>query len=842
MIVCHADILASAEAAAHTVVTQVSTTFALLLLAAAVLAFCKRTKLPFTVMLVLAGVALAQLAGRVPTLLPGFADFRVSPEVILFVFLPTLIFESAFILDARQLQNNLLPVLTLAIPGLLVSTAIIGAIIAALTDIPLGAALLLGAILSATDPVAVIARFRQLGAPKRLTVLVEGESLFNDATSIVVAGILVEAITGEIGAATAFRGVFEFLLVFLGGGVVGLGLAGVCGFVLGKIRRDPLIETSLTTILAYASFLIAEHLLHVSGVMATVMAGLLMGGWGRAKISPAGANYLPRLWEFLSYVATALIFLLVGLSVVPGELWSAIGVLGCTLLAMLVSRAAVVFGLVPLAGWLSEPVSRGYQAVLYWGGLRGVIALAIVLHLPEDFAHRETFVAVVTGAVLFTLLVQGLSIETLVRKLGLDQPPASEALARVTGLIAAKREALDRIPDLQAGGQFSPRIANLIAGRCQREMDELLERLTRICDEQLEPEHERRVFFLRCFAEEKTAYFELFSRRHLSERAYRDLAFSVTLQAEEMRHHGRLPPATLFTPRRLRIQDFLQDVLDALPGCAALARRLSAERTAREYERAWGRHQACARVLHRLDRIPQVGRDHVEIFAEVRAQYRAWRAAARARLDDTAEQFPEFVQAMQEQLAQRLVVHAQHEAIDREAAAGMIPSGVAEKMLAELDEQHLERRREILSELHVDPLELLRKVPFFRDTPPEEFAQVAQRLRERTTPSGEVIIEQGEIGDSLFLIARGVVRAVRERGGRSEDLATFVAGEVFGEIGLLQRKPRTATCRAVTPCALYELHRDDLDEVCAVCPTMRHMLEQAAREHLAGDASVLPRD
>ncbi|MCK4340752.1 MAG: cation:proton antiporter [Phycisphaerae bacterium] len=835
MILRYVDILAAAQAASHGIVTQVGTTFALLLLAAAVLAFCKRTKLPFTVMLVLVGVALAHLAGWGPAFLRTFANFRISPEVILFVFLPTLIFESAFNLEARRLQHNLLPVLTLAIPGLLLSTAIIGAIVAALADIPLAAALLLGAILSATDPVAVISLFKELGAPKRLTVLVEGESLFNDATSLVLAGILVEAVRHGPSSATAFHGVLEFLVVFFGGALVGLVLAGVFGFVLGKVKRDPFIAISLTTILAYASFLIAEHVLHVSGVMATVMAGLLMGGWGRTKIAPSVAGYLHDLWEFLAYVANALIFLLVGLSVVLSELWSAIGVLACTVLAMLVSRAAVVFGLVPLAGRFSEPVERRYQAVMYWGGLRGAIALAIALQLPEGFAYRETFIAVVSGAVLFTLLVQGLSIETLVHRLGLDKPPPSDALARVEGLITAKQKALDRIPDLQAGGLFSPRIADLMKDRCEREMDDLLGRMKIICNEQLDPEHERRVIYLRCFAQEKAAYFELFSRRHISERTYRNLAFSLELQTEAMRHQGRLLRGTLLTPRRRQIYEAVPRALEVLPGCGGLARRLRAERTAREYERAWSRHWTCARVLTYLDEMPPIGRRHAEIVGEVCAQYESWLMAARARLDNTAAQFPEFVRAMQKQLAERLVVHTQREAIHDEVAAGMIPAGVAEKLL-QLDERIPERWQDTLLELHVDPAELLRKVPLFQDTPPEEFARVAALLRERTTPSGEIIIRQGEMGDSLFLIARGVVRVVREHDGGSKDLATFVAGEFFGEVALLSGSPRSATCRTVTPCALYELRKEDLDEVCAVCPTMRRALEQAAREHQAGNA------
>jgi CPA1 family monovalent cation:H+ antiporter len=276
--------------------------------------------------------------------------------------------------------------------------------------------------------------------------------------------------------------------------------------------------------------------------------------------------------------------------------------------------------------------------------------------------------------------------------------------------------------------------------------------------------------------------------------------------------------------------------MDVLPGCSGLARRFRAERIAWEYERAWGRHQACARVLSNLDEMPEIGRRHAETVVEVRTQYWKWLAAARERLDNTAAQFPEFVWAMQEQLAERLVAHAQHEAIDDEVAAGMIPAGVAEKMSAQLGEQSPQRRQVVLSELHVDPAELLRKVPFFQGTPPEEFARVAAALRERTTPSGEIIIRQGETSNSLFLIARGVVRVVRERDGASEDLATFVAGEFFGEMALLTGSSRSATCRTVTPCALYELRREDVDDVCALCPTMRQILEQAAQEHQAGNA------
>ena len=398
---------------------------ALLVIAVAIFAATKRLKLPFTVVLVMCGMGLSYLTRAYSDSLPPLHELEISPGLILFVFLPTLIFESAFNLDARQLRHNLGPVLTLAVPGLLLSTVIIGLIVSIATPVPFEAALLLGAILSATDPVAVVALFKKLGAPQRLTILVEGESLFNDATSIVLSRILVGVIV--VGAASAggiVESALDFLTVFLGGLVVGWFLGLITGWILGKVESDPLIEITLTTVLAYMSFLLAEEVFHASGVMAAIAAGLTLGGWGRMKISPSVRTYLEHFWEYIGFVANALIFLMVGLRVDLSALWSVIDLLLWVLLAMLVSRLLVVFGLVPLAGRLpgAEPVSLRYQSVMFWGGLRGAIALAIVLSLPQ-FEQGEAFVTVVMGAVLFTLLVPGLTIEPLVRFLGLDRPP-----------------------------------------------------------------------------------------------------------------------------------------------------------------------------------------------------------------------------------------------------------------------------------------------------------------------------------------------------------------------------------------------------------------------------------
>jgi CPA1 family monovalent cation:H+ antiporter len=238
----------------------------LLLIAAGVKAFTNRTRLPFSVVLVFLGILLSFISKRFSHVLPPFHEYEISSEMILFLFLPTLIYESAQGLDVRELRKNLVPVLTLAVPGLVLSTAVIGIIVNLLTPLSLPVSLLLGAILSATDPVAVISLFKRVGAPKRLLVLIEGESLFNDATSIVLSRILVAvAAGGGVAFASFEKGVPGFFLVFLGGIAVGAVFGFIAGFILGKVRSESLIVITVTTVLAYLSFIVAEEFFHVSG-------------------------------------------------------------------------------------------------------------------------------------------------------------------------------------------------------------------------------------------------------------------------------------------------------------------------------------------------------------------------------------------------------------------------------------------------------------------------------------------------------------------------------------------------------------------------------------------------
>lgn len=804
----------------------------LLLFAAGTLAASQRIKLPYSVALVLAGMLLSYLATTYPEQLHLIKALELSPELILFVFLPTLIFESTFNLDTAQLRHNIDEVLSLAIPGLLLSTLLIGLIVWLATPIPFPASLLLGAILSATDPVSVVATFKQLGAPQRLTILVEGESLFNDATAIVVARILIGVVAaGTVSTETVTSGIADFFILFVGGLLVGWALARLTGFLLGLVESDAYIEISLTTILAYLSFILAEEVLGVSGVMATMGAGLSMAGRGRMKISPSVRSYLEHFWEYMAFIANAMIFLMVGLRVELYAVWQNLDLLPWVIIGMLLARAALIYGMMPLVGRLpgSTPISLRYQTVMFWGGQRGAIALAIVLSLPV-FEYSDVFVALVMGSVLFTLLVQGLTIEPLVRRLGLDQPPLSDRLSVLERNVVARQRVLKEIPGLLANGLFSGRIARHLQRDCEREINKAEQDIRDLRNHEMDITRQLNLLYLRVFAEEKSLYIDMYNKGHLSEAAFRKLMLILTSQIDALRFHGQFQHMH-FNRMQYLADQALPAIIRHFPGINLLAEKVHLARVARDYELDWGHYQGTLHVLTFLTDYAQFESLPEAVVTEVKRHYQHWHTHARERVEQMAELYPEFVSSMQERLGRRMVLLAEAEATEQQVEQGTLPRGVAESMQTDIQHRLATLRGQEITPLKVDPTELLRKVPFFQQIPAAEFSHLAQRMRAHTFAADEVIIRQGESGDSLFLIARGVIHiSQRDEHGEDTSLGTLMAGDFFGEMALLFHERRNATLSAVTPCSLYELPRSELDLAMDKFSVIRETLERVAKE------------
>ena len=614
----------------------------LMTIAGLVLPVTRRLGFPYTVFLASLGILLGLIAGGVDDggahadpaaatdtafgvgaiigdLFHALDTFTLSSDVILFLFLPALVFESSLSIDLRKLLADIGPILFLAVVGLLVSAFLTAGAISTVAAMPFVVCLLVGAILSATDPVAVVAIFKDLGAPKRLAVLVEGESLFNDATAIVLFHIVLAMIIGQSNADLG-SGALEFAIVFFGGIAVGLAMTALFSMALARAGGIALVEVTLTISLAYLSFLVAEHYLHVSGVMAVVTSALMLGSYGRTSMTATGWHLLAETWETIGFWANSLIFLLVGIlvpQIVSRMTWGLVGVIVVTVLAAFAARAVLTHGLLPLMiRWrVSAPVSLGFRTVMWWGGLRGAVSLALALAVAEDAAIPEdirTFVVtVVCGFVLFTLFVNATTVGAVMRMFGLDQlDPTDQAirdrairheLGQIAGDLPAFAEAQNIPEDVAAS------VADGYAGRAS---------VAGAGDAPLPDEAWVRIGLAAQLGQERRAYLQHYAAGHISSPIARELVRQTEDLIDQMKTGGRatydagIARALGFDWRIRWAREVHRRLGIARPLAALLARRLERLRTrhavAREMlygghgvRRADGRRRARAPVARR---------------------------------------------------------------------------------------------------------------------------------------------------------------------------------------------------------------------------------------------------
>lgn len=474
----------------------------LLLIVASVIAIVTiRLRIPYTIALVVGGFLIDIFRVPIIGLLGEQGSSQVlTPDVIFMIFLPGLLFEAGLNIQARQLRKDLVPILLLAVVGVVIATLVTGFAIHWVIGFPWLVALLFGALISATDPISVLALFREMGVSKRLAGLVESESLFNDGTAVVLFHILLGAVAGAH-QLSLIGGLRQFLLVTLGGALIGLGL----GYLVSKLTAridEPRIEITLTTILAYGSFLLAEEL-HVSGVIATVGAGLMIGNFG----APAGMSSRTKValwsfWDYLGFVINSLIFLLIGIEVHIVDLAGAWRGILLAIAAVLLGRAITIYTLTPLADRLVEKIPRSWRHVLFWGGIHGGVSIALALSLAADFPHRSEILALTFGVVAFSIVVQGLTITPLMRWLGIAMGREDE-YDRVKVEQMALGAALEELENLRSRHIVSPRIYE----RLRAEADAA----TRRVHEQLEAMHE--AGHARAGEEERLARTEMITAR-----------------------------------------------------------------------------------------------------------------------------------------------------------------------------------------------------------------------------------------------------------------------------------------------------------------------------------------
>lgn len=381
-------------------------------------------RLPQTLLLVAFGAAGAFVATHVLHIDTGLRATSFH-DLVFYVFLPVLVFTAAYHLPARQLKANLGIIVFFAVGGMLL-TAILCAVlvfwgIGHASGFPWIAALITGALLAATDPVAVVAQLKELGAPQRVATLLEGESLFNDATAIVLFGILLGMATSGDNTLSYTDAALQFLAVFLGGAAVGAA-GGLLGSAVLHLLRPGVSHALVSLTMAYGTFLLAESLLEVSGIMATLIAGLLLARTVQHEDGPKIDAEVGFTFDLLAYAANGSVFLLVGMTITSAmftERWLAMLI---AIGAVLLARLVMVFGASPILNAIArEPIPPGQQAVIAWGGLRGAVTLALALALPTSLDYWWTIQSMACGVVLFTLFVQAPTMPWLIRRAGIPQ-------------------------------------------------------------------------------------------------------------------------------------------------------------------------------------------------------------------------------------------------------------------------------------------------------------------------------------------------------------------------------------------------------------------------------------
>jgi CPA1 family monovalent cation:H+ antiporter len=430
----------------------------------------KRINLPYTIALVLIGLVFGIIG------LP--VSIELTPELVLFIFLPPLIFEGAVNMDLTHLKENIRMVFFLSFFGVVISTFVIGSLINEYFSIPLHIAFLLGAIVSPTDPISVLAIFRSMGVSRRLTTIVEGESLFNDGAGIVIFKILVAFTLAQ--SFTLIEGVTQFVVVVSGGVVVGA-VIGYLASLFMKTTEDHLIEITLSIILAYGSYMLAE-MFHVSGIIAIVTAGLLFGSYGRTfALSPTSRVAMQSFWEFFAFFVNSMVFILIGLEVHFLEIIGNVSFVLFAILATLIARLFMVYFITSFLNILNERVPKRWIYVVGWAGLRGSIPLALVLSLSPDFPYRNLLAAATYGVVIFSLLVKGLSIPKLIEKLKLQRKTESEYLCEIlTGKMFGSRSSLDELDALYKSGHISYTVYREMKKELKQKAKKLEERVEKI--------------------------------------------------------------------------------------------------------------------------------------------------------------------------------------------------------------------------------------------------------------------------------------------------------------------------------------------------------------------------
>ena len=806
-----------------------------------------RLSLPYSVILAVLGclIGLAAifflrttLTDALNPVAEAIINLPIRSNVFLYVFLPTLLFQATLGVDVRRMLDDWVPILVLAVIAVFVATLGVGLALSWVSSLPLVACLLIGAIVSTTDPSAVISIFRSLSAPRRLARIIEGESLLNDAAAIALFGFFMGFVMMGLPDPTLQDALTRFPMLIIGGVLTGWIVARVMIRFMGLFWRYELAQQSLSVALPYLAYILAEQTIGASGVIAVVAAGLTLNIVGPGRLPPEAWTNMREVWELLAHWAGALIFILAAL-LIPRMLeefrLSDAGLVLVVVLSAIVARAVILWGVLPLLTRLrmSPAVERPYRVAILWGGLRGAVTLALALAVTESFrvpVEVKRLVGILaTGFTLFTLIVQGTTLRWVIRKLGLDQLSAlDQALSRQVVAVSLQtvREDVSRTTtNYELDRQIVRSEAKLFGDRLESAVG-AAEEDTAVLDK------DRVTLGLIALAgAERDTIIARVRDHSISSRLSETLISDADRLIEATRSSGRAgyrhaSRRIVAYGRTFRFAALLHNRFGLSSPLASL--------TADRFELLLSQKL----ILRDLDgfihgRIRRIhGRRVSDLLNELLTR--------RVEMVDTALdglrlQYPGYAEMLERQFIRRTQLRLEEREYNAMRADGLIGDELHTALMQDITARRAQSEARPRLDVALQRTELVRQFPLFTDLDEAAAKRLARGLSTRYVNAGEVILSEGEVARSVYFISTGAIEL--ERAGQTWRLGR---GEMFGQLAILTRKPRRFEARVIVPTTLLSLDEARFRRLLKRSERLREAVRASAEKRGMDPSTILP--
>ncbi len=778
-----------------------------LLIGAAVRHFFRKIPLPFTVLLLIIGIGLG-LLNRFG-LYEGWGETfgeslrwagHINPHAMLFIFLPILIFEAAFAMDVHTFKKTAANSIILAVPGIILALVMSAGLALLIKYFDIGLygwewniALMFGAVISATDPVAVVALLKELGASKKLGTLIEGESLLNDGTAIVIFMVFFTAITGMTADNNA---VVEFGRVAFGGIFIGVIIAAVTIAWVKRVFNDILVEISVIIAVAYLAFFVAEHFMHMSGVLALVALGLAMAGVGKTRISPEVEHFLHEFWELAAFIANVLIFIIVGVVIAQRTEFTTKDfiILGIFYVGVHIIRGIMIILFYPIMKKIGYGLDKKEATVLWYGALRGAIGLAlalVVLNVDDKYIDPEIknqFFFITAGIVSLTLLINATTIKFVVNGLGLTKIAPAKALMIMNAAQYLRTSTENQIERLK-----KDRFINNADWKSVKEYLPPEPQSEKLQGIEIETIAEMRK---RVLEKEKGSYWSQFKEGMLGPSAVQMLSSTI----DEILDEGGLVSLSKRKDLELLMNPpKLLSKIQSMPLLGRITKQRFFERLSVSYDIARGFVEAQDEVIkfvesmgRSLDPEDKEGEKYLE---QIEKEINENKIEGLTFIRNLRKTYPEIYDAIATRQAIRSLLNYELKTIERLQKNGRIDYGEAHKMIHSVEER---MKKLLLAPPKVrvpDAIELIQEIQWLQDLDAATSAKLGDLFQSKIFAVGEKIIKEDTKDDGFYIITRGTVKV-----SVKDDLIDILGqGKVIGEISVLTGVKRTATVTVESP-------------------------------------------